>query len=759
MNKQEVLKLIKENLNNDEIEQLINELNSFKIEKRTSDYSRKDKLEIFTSLFKGRDDCYPIRWQNNEKSGYSVACYNEWKSGICNKTLHKKCSNCINRSNIPLTNEIYEKHLLGKINIGIYPLLDDDLCYFLAFDFDNKNSNGNIKEEVTNFINICSHYNVPISIERSRSGKGYHLWLFFKEKVFAVKARKLGSFLLTKTLENSEGISLKTFDRMFPNQDYLPKGGYGNLIALPFQTEAMKKQNSVFVDNNFIPITDQWDYLKSIKKIDNNDIDCLLNGFSDSDNLTNEEIAINKNDNFNSNINIELCNMICVKSSELNAFTKNSIRRLACFGNPEFYRKQKSRISTYNTPMIIDCSIKEKDLIKLPRGTYDELINLCKLNNININSVDNRSRGKSIDVSFNGKLNNYQTECFKILNDYDNGIIHMPTGSGKTVLACKLIADRKVNTLIIVNKISLLRQWVDRLKEYLNTDNIGEIYASKSLITNNIDIASIKSLEDKDIFNNYGMVIVDECHHLAAYSYESISNKFNSYYFYGLTATLKREDGHSPIVKMQCGNVRYDIDSKKYNIELGIDISVIVKDIILNYNNDIKDIQLYEINSFISKDINRNNIIIRDIRREYDLNNNILILVERLDHLEYLKKQIDSFTDNLFVYKGGIGKKLLKRYSEKTDKLLNNKIILSTASYIGEGFDDKTLNVLFLTMPISGLTRIKQYTGRLLRINDNKSSIRIYDYVDINIPKTRNMYLKRKNTYKKLGYKVIENNY
>ena len=516
MNKEEILKIIKDNLTEEDIKELIHNLTSFqRANKEETIYTREEKLAIFTSLFKGRDDCYPARWTNNDKSGYSVACYNEWKQGICNKTLHKKCSNCINRNNIPLTNKIYEQHLLGKIVIGIYPLLDDDTCYFLAFDFDNKNTNEDIKKEVSNFVNTCKNYDVPIYAERSRSGKGYHLWIFFTEKVSALKARKLGSFLLSKTLENSEGVSLKTFDRMFPSQDYLPKGGYGNLIVLPFQEEAMVNRNSIFVDSNFIPINDQWNYLENIKRIDNVFINELLDRFASLDNITNEEVTISKNDNFVNEIDVELNNMVCINTDSLNAISKNSIRRLACFGNPEFFKKQKARISTYNTPMIIDCSIKDDNYLKLPRGTYDDLIELCENNNAHINLLDNRNKGINIDVEFKGILKDYQKECLDILSKYDSGIVHMPTGSGKTVLACKLISERKVNTLIIVNKISLLRQWVDRLKEYLNTDKIGELYASKSLITNYIDVASIKSLENTDICY---------CSHLNKTTYDNYSN-------------------------------------------------------------------------------------------------------------------------------------------------------------------------------------------------------------------------------------------
>lgn len=757
MNKEEIYKIIKENLNDDDIKQLVKDLTSSPINKQSFSYSRENKLDIFISLFKGRDDCYPVRWENKDKSGYSVACKNEWKNGICNKTLGRKCTSCINRDNIPLTKEVYEKHLLGKIIIGVYPLLDDDCCYFLAFDFDNKNSDGDITKEVSNFVDTCSKYNIPINIERSRSGKGFHLWLFFKEKVLASKARKLGSFLLSKTLENSDGVSLKTFDRMFPNQDYLPKGGYGNLIVLPFQKEAMLNMNSIFLDFDFNPINDQWEYLNSILKIDNSFIDNILDEFNSDDIITNEVVSINKKNDFSKEMDIELNNMVCINTSSLNAVTKNAIRRLACFGNPEFFRKQKARVSTYNTPMIIDCSIKDTNVIKLPRGTYNSLIKLCSDNNASINIIDKRNKGQAINVEFNGILNDYQNDCIKIAQNNNNGIFHMPPGSGKTVLACKLIADRKVNTLIVVDKINLLRQWISRIKQFLNIDTVGEIYANKSLITNIVDVASIKSLENKEIFNNYGMVIVDECHHLAAYSYENIINKINSYYFYGLTATVKREDGHGPIVKMQCGDVIFDIDAKKYNDSLGIDINVIVKKVVLKYDNNIQDLQLHEINEYISKDVDRNNSILSDIKREYNANNNILILVERIDHLEYFKKQIESFTDNLFVYKGGIGKKIIKQYDEKSKELLKNKIILSTASYIGEGFDDISLNVLFITMPISGLTRIKQYTGRLLRTDGNKKEVKIYDYVDINISKTRNMFAKRRNIYKRLGYRVIEN--
>lgn len=737
--------------------------------------SKEEKIKIFMNYFKGRDDTYPylsIDKNNPNKKYYIPACINEWKKGICNKSMRKPCKTCKYRENKPLTYDVYEKHLSGEI-IGIYPLLDDETCYFLAFDFDDKLEEKNIKDDVLAFWSVCDEFNVPISVEKSRSGKGFHVWLFFSEKVKSLTARKLGSLLLSKTMEIRDNLKISSFDRMFPSQDFLPKGGYGNLIVLPFQKESAGYGNTLFIDKYFMPHKNQWEYLKNIRKISNHDICELIKLLSENTiDVSHEDLNIKKeiknkkknNFKFPKSLDVILDDMIYIDKKNLSTGVKNCFRRLASFANPEFYKKQRLRLSTYNIPMVIDCSNIDDKYIKLPRGTYEYLLDICNDNNIKLKIKDKRNKGNDLKVKFNGNLRDEQELCLNKLMEYDNGILHAPTGFGKTVIACNLIAKRGVNTLIIVHSLSLLKQWQERIKEFLDIQNVGQIGGGKNTITNVIDVASIKTLWNNgklnEVIKNYGMIIIDECHHLAAFTYEQAINSVNSKYVYGFTATPNREDGHSPIVKMQCGDIRYEVDFKKFNENLGIPMIVKVKENYLKFVDPlINDYTINEINKLITKDMDRSEMIFNDVKEEYNKGKNILILTERIEHLEYLSCRMQKITNNIFVYKGGLGKKVLKKYDESSQLVLEqnqNKIILATGSYIGEGFDDSSLDVLFLTMPISGITKVTQYTGRLHRKNDKKKEIIIYDYVDKNFKQTRNMFEKRKKTYEKLGYEIID---
>ena len=760
-----------------EVEELKKQLNEITPNSSEDTSNREDSVKIFMNYFKGRNDVYPylsIDKTNPNIKYYIPACANEWKNGVCNKTMGKKCKTCQYRENKPISKDTIYKHMYGNQPIGIYPLLENDTCFFLSLDFDDKDSKKDIKSDVLAFASICDKYEVPIAIERSRSGNGIHIWMFFDSNIKAITARKLGSLLLSKTMEISN-ISITSFGRMFPNQDTLPKGGYGNLIALPFQNEPSKYGNTLFVDRNFILIKNQIQYLSSIHKLTETEV------FEKIKQLSNETIDISheiidmqnevkvkskNNIDYPKSINVILRDMVYIDKANLDGVVKNSFRRLATFANPEFYKKQKLRMTVYNVPMVIDCSKEDEKYLKLPRGTYDYLGSLCNVNNIEIVSKDERFVGNKIEVKFNGSLRNEQQIAIDNLLKYDNGILCAPTGFGKTVIGCKLIEERKVNTLILVNKIQLLNQWKDRIKEFLDVKEVGEISSKKKNITNVIDVASIKSLWNNgnvlDIAKNYGMIIIDECHHTAAYTFEQAINTGNAKYVYGISATPERENGHTPIIKMQCGDIRYKVDSLKFNKKLNIPMKVIAKKSHLNFTNqNIDNYELNEINDLIAKDIIRSEKIIKDIKKEYDNGKNILVLTERLELMNYIYDKLSKYTNNIFKYYVGIGKKILKNYMELNNQINENeenKIIVATGSYIGEGFDDSKLDVLFLTMPISGQTRVTQYAGRLHRQDSNKKEILIYDYIDDNFSKTRNMFLKRKKTYEKLGYEIVEEN-
>ena len=780
MNEKEIISLIKSkeleiNRLKIEVDLLKKQFIELRKNKTEAVLSREDKVKIFMSYFKGRDDVYPylsIDKNNPNIKYYIPKCANEWKNGICNKTIGKKCKTCQYRENKPISEDVIYKHMYENHPIGIYPLLQDDTCYFLSLDFDNKESQKDIKSEVLAFASVCDKYEVPTAIERSRSGNGIHVWIFFDKNIKAITARKLGSLLLSKTMEIAS-ISISSFDRMFPNQDILPKGGYGNLIALPFQNEPSKYGNTLFVDRNFILVENQIKYLNSIHKLTETEVFEKIKKLSGETidigheivDMKKEVISKSKNNiKYPENIKVILSDMIYIDKANLNGVVKNSFRRLATFANPLFYKKQKLRMSVYNIPLVIDCSKEDEKYLKLPRGTYDYLKSLCTANNIKINKTDKRFKGIKINVNFNGNLREEQQLALDKLLEYDNGILCAPTGFGKTVIGCKLIEQRKVNTLILVNKIQLLNQWKERIKEFLNIEEIGEISGKKKNITNVIDVASIKSLWNNgnvlDITKNYGMIIIDECHHTAAYTFEQAINTGSAKYVYGISATPERENGHTPIIKMQCGDIRYRVDSLKFNKKLNIPMKVIVRKSHLNFTNpNIDNYELNEINDFIAKDIIRTENIINDIKKEYDEGKNILVLTERLELMNYIYDKLIKSINNVFKYHGGIGKKVLKNYAEINNKINENeenKIIVATGSSIGEGFDDSKLDVLFLTMPISGETRVTQYAGRLHRKDSNKKEILIYDYVDDNFSKTRNMFLKRKKTYEKMGYEIIQ---
>ena len=766
-----------------EAQTLKNEIEHLKLQLKNETTSSKaltieEKIEIFANYFKGRDDVYPylsIDKRDTNKKYYVPACTNEWKKGICNKTMGKPCRNCQYRENKPLTLDAIKNHMYNDKTIGVYPMLEDETCYFLAFDFDDKKSELNIKEDALAFASICDQYEIPIGIEKSRSGKGIHIWIYFENKIKALTARKLGSLLLSKTMEVRDNLKIDTYDRMFPNQDFMPKGGYGNLIALPFQTTPAKYGNTIFVDRNFLPISNQFEYLKKLKKLSLDEvfekIKVLSNETIDISNCEldiKKEIKDKKKNNFKfpKSIDVILDDMVYIDKANLSAAVKNSFKRLATFANPEFYKKQRMRMSVYNIPMIIDCSKEDEKYLKLPRGTYEYLCDLCKDQNVKINLIDKRNKGKRLNIEFNGELRDEQIQALNKMMEFDTGILHAPTGFGKTVISCKMIAERRTNTLIITHTLQLLKQWKERLTEFLNIDEIGELGGGKNSITNKVDIASIKSLWNNGKFNeivkNYGMIIIDECHHLAAFTYENAVNTVNAKYVYGVTATPNRENGHTPIIKMQCGDIRYEVDFKNFNKNLNIPMKVYVKNTHLSFvNKDITNYTITEINNFIAKDILRSEKIIEDVKNEFKNGKNLLVLTERIEHMRYFQKKLSKLSDNIFIYHGGLTKKDFQIYDELKKKIINNnenKIIIATGSYIGEGFDDSSLDILFLTMPISGITKVTQYTGRLHRKNENKHEIIVYDYVDDNFSQTRNMFEKRRKTYERLGYNIIDKN-
>jgi len=543
-----------------------------------SQFSTNEKIRLFRRLFQGRTDVYPLRWESSTgKSGYSPACDNEWKPGICNKP-QIKCSDCNQRLLLPVTDQVIYDHLVGKHTVGIYPLLSDDHCYFLAVDFDE----ANWQEDSRAFMRSCIELNIPTALEISRSGKGAHAWIFFASPVPAREARQLGAALISYTCDRTRQLSLSSYDRLFPNQDTLPKGGFGNLIALPLQKQPREHGYSLFVDENFVSYPDQWTFLSSLHFLSLQELEQAILQASGGKHPLDVSFLAEEDESkpwqqdrtsltsqiagpLPESLTLVLANQIFIEKSKLPQSLINRLIRLAAFQNPEFYKAQAMRLPVWNKPRLIGCAENFVHHIGLPRGCLDALLDLLQHNNVRVEIQDERITGCPIPIKFMGTLTKEQEIAHNVMLNQEMGILYAPTAFGKTVTAAALIATRQISTLILVHRANLLHQWKERLTTFLNVskENLGVIGGGQNKPTGQIDIAIIQSLSRRkdlsEFLEGYGQIIVDECHHLSAFSFESVLKQTKSKYIMGLTATHVRRDGHHPIIFMQCGPIRHSV--------------------------------------------------------------------------------------------------------------------------------------------------------------------------------------------------------
>ena len=777
MNRQELIKLIEKlEKENKKLKEKIYGKQPEKIQIESNKaISNEEKIKIFMNVFRGRTDVFAKRYVSKKtgKAGYTPVCKNEFNKYKCDKPK-VKCSECAFRELVPLTEDIVLKHLKGEIGIGIYPLLPGDVCNFLAIDFDKKT----YEKDVSAFGSICDELNVPIYVERSRSGNGAHVWIFFEGSVLAKVARKLGNILLTKTIEKGS-LDLSSYDRLFPNQDTMPKGGFGNLIALPFQGESCKSGNTVFVDKYFDVQKNQIEILANIKKMAKDEIYAIVEKYANEDFAEPETTEIIEDDEipkkenikdiiFSNNIECILDNQIYVKKLKLLPNEISYLKRLASFTNPEFYEKQRLRLPIYKTPRIISCFEEDERCLILPRGCMDKIRTICENSNVKLIIKDNRELGIKTDYNFVGTLNKKQEKVMNELLKYDTGVLCATTGFGKTVIAAKIISKLKVNALVLVNRNSLLEQWKERLSYFLdiNKKEIGQIGASKENLNGKLDIASVQSLTKKenmeDLVKNYGLVIVDECHHVAAYGFEQVMKAIRSKYVYGLTATPTRKDGLHKIIYMQCGDIRVRVANRELKQNRKMEHVVIVKNTGYKFigEEEKQKLQISELLNDMCNNVFRNEIIIEDIKQSVLQGRIPIVLTERVDHLKILKEGLEEKLKGLgipvVIYKGTMGKKQaveVQNILREADEEGRPRIILATSSSIGEGFDDSRLDTLFLTMPVSWKGRIIQYVGRLHREHDGKNKVIVYDYLD-NMKVLDKMFERRMRGYKIAGYEV-----
>ena len=736
-------------------------------------------IKLFRDLFYGRQDVFAIRW-DNEKSGthgYAPKCSNEWDRKLCGKTQRIKgaCKKCSYRENQPITDSIIRQHFTGigrnALAIGVYPLLQNEMCRFLAIDFDK----GNWKAEILAAKKVYKEYGIESYIERSRSGNGGHLWIFFEEEIEARIARQLGIKVLETAMVRMGGTKFDSFDRLFPNQDHMPKGGYGNLIALPLQRQAVEKGNSVFVDDELRMYTSQTNILQNIQRYSKNEVLDVLKQFPNVvlDEINERQIEEEDKtlpwekkkeekvpDDLAKELKMVLYDRIYISKNELHTFLKKKFVALTVFHNPEYYQARNLRKSVQDIPIWIQCFDEDKDYLILPIGCMELIEQICDTYSIQVKWIDKRFVGQQIDVMFHGDLREKQLKAVEELLARDNGILHANTAFGKTVTAIAMIAERRVNTLIIVDRVSLLEQWCERLSVFLNISkkDIGVIGGGKKKPTGIIDVAVSQSLyrnhEVSELVKGYGQIICDECHHVSAVGFEQILKASPAKYKYGLTATLKRKDGKERIVLMQLGPVRYK-DLSKVSSEL--EHKVFIKNTGVSAENLKSEATTNELYDYLYQNSIRNMQIVMDVRNCLDENRYPIILTERKEHIDILEKELSQYVRVYKLY-GGLKKKereaIIVELSELPDD--EKRVIIATSRYVGEGFDYPILDTLFLTLPISWNGRVKQYAGRLHRDYHEKKEVRIYDYLDEGIEAAMKMYGRSSKGYRSMGYEIIE---
>lgn len=749
-----------------------------------------DKIALFMSLFRGRQDVYARRWESrNGRSGYSPACKNEWQRGVCLKPKGK-CADCSHAAYLPYDADAVAAHLSGRCVLGVYPLLQDETCRFLAIDFDEERW----REDVQMVADTCRAQSVPCSVEVSRSGNGAHLWIFFSEAVEAAKARALGATLLTLAMKAHARLSFKSYDRMFPNQDRMPKGGFGNLIALPLQVASARHGGSLFVDEQLQPYVDQWTFLSGIQKLSALQVDEITARFHmpplGALRLEDDEVAAAarpwqkratalKPGDVPPSVEVTLADRLYLPVEGFSNQAQNQLKRLAAFRNPQFHRAQAMRMPVWNIPRVICCAEYDGDFLALPRGCEDEVADWLRNNRVETRFRDERCPGRSIDVAFNGALRGEQADALEALSAEDNGILSATTAFGKTVVGAALIARKKVNTLVLVHRSQLMTQWKERLEQFLTIDEelpplpkrrgrqkkrelVGLYGANRDTRGGIIDIAMLQSMggadEIREWIGDYGMVIVDECHHIPAVSFEQVMKAVQSRYTYGLTATPRRQDGHHPILHMYLGPIRYHVDAKQQALRRPFSHIMFPRFTGTRFHIDA-DSRTPAIGQYydqILRDDLRNGLIVRDVLDCLKDGRNCLILSERADHVRKLTALLRAQGRTVYMLLGGqTGARTREQLQALKDAPGDMPLIVcATGKYIGEGFDDARLDTLFLTMPISWQGTLAQYVGRLHRLHENKREVRVYDYIDNSTAMLEKMYHKRLKGYASIGYTV-----
>jgi superfamily II DNA or RNA helicase len=730
------------------------------------------KVRLFRDLFSGREDVFAVRWENRARgrAGYAPRCDNEWRQGVCGKPK-VRCGACRNQAFVVLDDRELLAHLQGHQVVGIYPLLSNDTCRLLAIDLDGSSWQTDSRA----IRETCRSLELEPAIERSRSGNGAHIWFFFMGAVAAADARRLGFMILTRTMASGAALGVDSYDRLFPSQDVLPSGGFGNLIALPLQLHARKVGNTEFLNDELEPHQDQWSYLAEVPKIAPDLLGELI-AQSDED----EALGVRsptegspmpwrpprplrerlREESMPEAVVATLADRLYVDRSALPPALAHAIKRLATFSNPMFLERQRMRMSVARTPRVIGCFEDLAQHIAVPRGCLAEAEALLAEFGVRLEVEDERVNGEPLAIQFDGNLNETQQRAVDAMLVNETGVLSAPPGWGKTVVATSLIAARGCSTLVLVHRKPLVEQWAERLSEFsdISPNAIGRIGGGRRRRTMQIDIAMVQTLARaegaNELLRAYGHVVIDECHHVPAVSIERLLAAIPARYVTGLTATPYRRDGHQPIINMQCGPIRHAVDARTVRQQHGLELLILRRDTSFDPSLLPSEASIQEIYGALAADEDRLQLVVADARELLNEGRAVMILTERRDHLERLAVSLRNDVPNVVVLHGGIQGKARRAALQHLADVPDDepRLVLATGRYIGEGFDDPRLDTLLLTMPIAWKGTVVQYAGRLHRAHPAKRDARIYDYVDSDVPVLRRMYGKRLRAYQKMGY-------